>query len=61
MININELEGIWKEADMVSFKVLSWHLPGGTGEKIKNLSQDSWSPDPDLNPRHPEHKGVLST
>jgi hypothetical protein len=29
----NELERIWKEAVVASYKVLSQHLPGGT-EKI---------------------------
>jgi hypothetical protein len=28
----NKLEGIWKEAVMAQFKVLSHHLPGGTEE-----------------------------
>jgi hypothetical protein len=29
----NEWERIWKEGIVVSFKVLSRHLPGGTEEK----------------------------
>jgi hypothetical protein len=37
----NELERIWKEAVLVSFKVKSQHLPGGAEENHKNLTQDS--------------------
>jgi hypothetical protein len=32
MIVNGELEGMWKEAIMASFKVLYWHLPRGTEE-----------------------------
>jgi hypothetical protein len=35
---INELERIWKEAVMVQFKVLSWHLPGGIEETHEKKS-----------------------
>jgi hypothetical protein len=34
---INKLERIWKEAAMAKFKVLSWHLPGGTEENHEKL------------------------
>jgi hypothetical protein len=33
---VNELERIWKEAVMVYFKLLSWHLRGGTEENNEN-------------------------
>jgi hypothetical protein len=32
----NELEGIWKEAVVALFKLLSWHLFGMTKEKHDN-------------------------
>lgn len=44
MVVNNEFEGMWKEAVMVCFKVLSWDLPGGT-EKNYEKSQDSQSPE----------------
>jgi hypothetical protein len=48
----------WKGFDRTrsrpNFKVLSRHPPGGTEENHENLSQDSWSPDRDLNPGPPE-------
>jgi hypothetical protein len=28
----NDLERIWEEVVMTKFKMLSWHLPGGTEE-----------------------------
>jgi hypothetical protein len=31
----NESQKIWKEAVVDYFKVLSWHLPGGTEENHK--------------------------
>jgi hypothetical protein len=31
----NEFERIWKEAVVVKFEVLSWHLPAVTEEKHK--------------------------
>jgi hypothetical protein len=31
----DELERIWKEADVAKFKVTSRHLPGGTEENHK--------------------------
>jgi hypothetical protein len=52
----NELERMWKEAVMASFKVLSRHFPGGTAETTKNLSQDSWSLGRDLNLGPTEHE-----
>jgi hypothetical protein len=58
----SELEKMWKEVVMAKFKVLSWHIPGGTEEIHKNLSQDSQCPSRNLNPVPPENKaGVLST
>jgi hypothetical protein len=55
----NELERIWKEVVIAKFKVLLWHLPVWTEE---NLSQDSQSLDPDLNPGPPKYKaGMLTT
>jgi hypothetical protein len=33
----NELESIWKEVVVASFKVLAWHFPGGTEENFKNI------------------------
>jgi hypothetical protein len=39
-----------------NFKVLSCHLPGGTEESHKTLSQDSWSLGQDLNLGPPECK-----
>jgi hypothetical protein len=35
----DELESIWKDAVVAEFKELSLHLPGGTEENQKNLSQ----------------------
>jgi hypothetical protein len=35
----NELEKIWKEAGVASFKVLSQYLPGETEENHEILSQ----------------------
>ena len=35
----NELERIWKEAVMVQFKVVFWHVPVGTGENLSLCSQ----------------------
>jgi hypothetical protein len=32
----NESKRMWKEAVMASFKVLSWHLPGGAEKKHEN-------------------------
>jgi hypothetical protein len=32
----DELEGIWKEAMVASFIILSWHSPGGTEENHEN-------------------------
>jgi hypothetical protein len=38
MIRSNELEEMWKESVIDYFKILSQHLPWGTGEK--NLKTD---------------------
>jgi hypothetical protein len=46
---------------MAKFKVLSTHLPGGTKESLKNLSQDNQSLDQDLNPPPKYEEGVLPT
>jgi hypothetical protein len=34
----DELEWIWQEVVPAYFKVLSWHLPGGTKKNVKDLS-----------------------
>jgi hypothetical protein len=34
----DELERIWKEVVVAYFKVLSWHLPGGTEKNHKKTS-----------------------
>jgi hypothetical protein len=53
---------MWVEEAVAYFKVLFWHLPGGLRKTTKDLSQDSRSPDRDLNPGHSEHEaGVLTT
>jgi hypothetical protein len=58
----DELENIRKEAGMAYYEMLLWHLPGGSGENHKNLSQDSLSLSQDLNQGPPEYKaGVLTT
>jgi hypothetical protein len=57
MIVNNELERMWKEAVMASFKVLSKHLPGGPEEKHEHLSQDSPSLGQELNLGPPKYKG----
>jgi hypothetical protein len=55
----DELEG--RKWSWPNFKVLSWHLPGGTEENHINLSQDSGSLSQDLNPGPPEYEaGVLN-
>jgi hypothetical protein len=41
MISEYELERIWKEAAMTYFKVLSWHLSGGT-EENDDKPQSGW-------------------
>lgn len=33
----DDLEGMWKEAVIAYFKVLSWHLSGSTEENQENL------------------------
>jgi hypothetical protein len=44
------------------FKVLIWHMPGGTDKETKNLMQHSWSVGRDLNLEPPEYKArVLTT
>jgi hypothetical protein len=40
MSNERISERMWKKAVMAYFKVLFWHLPAGTEETMKNLSQD---------------------
>jgi hypothetical protein len=34
----NQLERVWKKADVTSFEVLSRSLPGGTEETTKNFT-----------------------
>jgi hypothetical protein len=47
----NQLERIWKEAVMVLFKVLSWHLPGGNTENHTKSQSGYMVPGPRLEPR----------
>jgi hypothetical protein len=49
-----------EKCDKVYLKALSWHLPGGTEEDHKNLSQGNLSLGKDLNPGTPNY-GVLTT
>jgi hypothetical protein len=39
----DELESIWKEAVMACFKILSWHILGGT-EENSEIPQDTVGP-----------------
>jgi hypothetical protein len=39
---MDELRMIWKEVLMAYFKVLSWHLNGGTEENYEQ-TQSRWS------------------
>jgi hypothetical protein len=58
----NELEMIWKETVVAHFKILSWHLPGGTDENHKKkFGQESQSPDRDLSPRPPKCEAEVLT
>jgi hypothetical protein len=58
----DELEMTWKERPWFNFKLLSRHLPGATEETTRILTQDSRSPDQDLNPEPTEYEvGVLAT
>jgi hypothetical protein len=59
-INENELKRIWKEAVVTLFKVLPWHLSGGSKESL-NLSQVRWLPGQDLNHGAPEYKAQVLT
>jgi hypothetical protein len=45
-VNVDELR---RKQSWPNFKALSQHLPGGTEENHKNLSQDSQSLGQDLN------------
>jgi hypothetical protein len=49
---------MWKEAVAAQFKVLSWHLPGGTKETRETLNQDSRFSGQDSNPRPPEYEAA---
>jgi hypothetical protein len=44
MIVNNELEGVWKEAVLASFKILFQGLPGRTEENNEKHSQDNQIP-----------------
>jgi hypothetical protein len=46
---------------VTSFKVLFWHLPGGTEEDPQNLFQHSRSQGRDLNPVHYEYEARMLT
>jgi hypothetical protein len=54
----NEVEGIWKEAVLALFEVLSWNCPAGL-RKARKTCQASRSPD--LNPGPLEYKSGLVT
>jgi hypothetical protein len=57
------MERMWNEVVVVAkFTVLYLHFTGGLRKTTKNLSQDSWSLDQNLNLGPPEYKaGVLTT
>jgi hypothetical protein len=44
---------------VASLKVMTWSLPGGTGENRENLSKVSRCLDRDLNSLSPEYETVL--
>jgi hypothetical protein len=53
---------IWIVGRGLLFKVLAQYSPVGTEKNTKNLSQDSWCLDRDLNRGPPEYEaGVLTT
>jgi hypothetical protein len=52
---INELEATCRKAVMDYFKAISQHLFGRTQERHDNPSQNSLSPDQDLNLQPPEY------
>jgi hypothetical protein len=54
-------KGCRRKRSWPTFKALPRNSPGGTDENHENLSQDSRSPDRDLNPGTPECEGVLTT
>jgi hypothetical protein len=56
-----DLEIIFKEAIVAYFKLLSGHLHGEIGKTTKHLSQDSWYPGRDLNPKPTEYKSRVFT
>jgi hypothetical protein len=49
----NEIEGMWKEAIMVSYEALPLHLSTGSKEYH---SHDNWRSEQDLNPGPPTTK-----
>jgi hypothetical protein len=61
----NDWENVWKEAIVISFKVLSQHMAGESDENHKNLSQAYQFPVEDLKQGCPEndegvpHFGVI--
>jgi hypothetical protein len=46
----NELERVRKEAVVAWFRMVSWHLSGGTDESNENPVRIAKSSDRDLNP-----------
>jgi hypothetical protein len=56
----DEQKRMWKEAAMAYFKVLFLLCLEGLRETTKSLSQESRSPDRDLNPEPPEYEARLS-
>jgi hypothetical protein len=57
----DELEGMWKEAAVAWFKVLSRNLAGKTEENHKNPRQDSRSLGQDSNSIPVKYKAVVLT
>jgi hypothetical protein len=55
----SEFESMLKEAVVAKFKVIFRHWPEGTEEDHENLSQDSRSPDRELNPWSSEYEAVV--
>jgi hypothetical protein len=51
---------MWAEALVAYYKVLSWHLPGGTEEYHETLSHDSRCPGLDLNRAPTQYKSEAS-
>lgn len=57
----DELEGMWQEEFVTSFKILQRHLPGETEKQHKNLSQCRTSLNRDLSLVSPEYGAEMQT